>query len=330
MDKVIVESVPNFSVARDTNVVEGIAKTMQSIDGVKLLHLDVGIDANRTVFTLAGHPHKVCEALFQATKFAIAHIDMQLHQGNHPRIGALDVCPLIPISGITISELLVYAEQLGARLGKELNIPVYFYESSAKSSQRKNLAYIRRGEYEGLEEKMKQKEWLPDNGISFNSRTGATVLGVRNFLLAYNVNLETKETMVAKAIAATIRASGYTEFQNGQAVHHPGSLKGVKAIGWYVEEFQCSQVSTNITNIEENSIASVFNACKAEAKKFGVSVNSSELIGLIPKKAVDDAANHLGIITTNEKDKWDMVSQALGLNIKESFDFQQRIIENLL
>jgi len=330
VENVIIESVPNFSVARDTKVVEGIIKVFNSIDGLKLLHTDIGVDANRTVFTVAGHPHLVCEGLFQATKYAVSKIDMRRHQGNHPRIGALDVCPLIPISGIGIDELLVYAEQLGTRMGKELNIPIYYYESSAKSSQRKNLAEIRRGEYEGLADKMKQKDWQADNGISFNAAAGATVLGVRKFLLAFNVNLETKELMVAKTIAAKIRESGYKEIQNGQAIHHAGYLKGVKAIGWYVEEFQCCQVSTNITDINQNTISTVFNACKEEAKKFGVTVTSSELIGLIPKKAVDDAAYHLGILTTNEKEKWDRVSQALGLNIKESFDFQHRIIENLL
>lgn len=329
MSKVFVESVPNFSVARDKSTVEAITKSFSKARDVKLLHVDQGVDANRTVFTLVGEPGPVCEALFDATKIASKQMDMRKHSGSHPRIGALDVCPFIPIKGITEQELKQYVLNLGQRLGEELNIPVFYYEESAQLPERKNLANIRKGGYEGLEEKMKAKEWQADNGRPFNAKTGATAMGVRKFLLAYNVNLETNDLSIAKEVAQRIRESGYVERINGQKIRHPGYLKGVKAIGWYVDEFECCQVSTNITDINLCNIAQVFEACKKEAASFGIEVLSSELIGLLPYKAFEEAAKYLSIGENREEDKITKLTEKLGLNIKEPFQMKERIIEFL-
>lgn len=327
MSKVIVESVPNFSEGRRPEVIKAIAKAFSDTLEVKLLHIDIGEDANRTVFSLAGPPQAVCEALFDAAQVAANYIDMKLHLGNHPRMGMLDVCPLIPISGISISELDVYAKKLGQRLGDELDMPVFYYEKSALSPHKNNLANIRSGEYEGLKNKMTQATWRADNHSPYNAKTGATALGVRNFLLAYNVNLETKDVMLAKKIALNIREKGYIDDKGN---HCPGLLTGVKAIGWYMEEYGCAQVSTNIVDIHACDIATVFLTVKKLAAKESIEVNSAELIGLIPMEALRLAASKLTSESITDEQAIELVEEKLGLDLKEPFDLKARTIEYLL
>lgn len=327
MNDVIIESVPNFSEGRRPEVVHSIRDAMAITPGVKVLNVDIGYDANRTVFTIAGPPDQVCEALFKGAEAAVHLIDMRLHEGNHPRMGALDVCPLIPIKGISYEELIPYAEQLGRRLGEDLSIPVFYYEKSARYPHKSNLAEIRRGEYEGMGRKMTDPLWNSDNGLVFNAVTGTTALGVRPFLIAYNVNLESEDVAVAKKIALHIRASGYIDSAGTRV---PGKLEGVKAIGWWMEEYQCAQVSTNIVDITQANPGSVFLAVREEAARFGIEVKSSELIGLLPLATLYQTARSLSLNDADEKSLVRSVENALGLADKESFILEDRIIEYLM
>ena len=349
--KKLIECVPNISEGRDIEKIQSIASVVETVEGVKLLDVDPGKATNRTVITFVGHPDKVIEAAFKLIRKASELIDMSLHSGEHPRFGATDVCPLVPISGITLEETASYARKLGERVGEELGIPGYFYEAAASEDKRKNLANCRSGEYEGLAKKLSDPEWRPDFGpAEFNDsvrKTGATAISARDFLIAYNVNLNTTSTRRANAIAFDIREAGRIKREgnpitgkkvldeNGEPVRIPGKLKAVKGIGWYIEEYGIAQISYNLTNISITSMHEAFDeTCKA-AEERGLRVTGSELVGLIPLKAMTDAADYflrkqnrsLGI---SEKEKIKIAVKSLGLDDLKPFDPDHKIIEYLL
>ena len=301
----IIECVPNFSEGRDLGVIRQITDVIEAVEGVKLLDVDPGKDTNRTVVTLVGSPEEVCEAAFRAVKRASELIDMSKHHGEHPRMGATDVCPLIPVSGITMEETVVYARKLAERIGRELNIPVYCYENAAFEDKRRNLANCRSGEYEGLKKKLSDPVWKPDFGpASFNEKAGATAVGARDFLVAFNVNLNTTSTRRANAIAYDVREKGrplrdgdpitgkIVKDEKGNQVMVPGSLKSVKAIGWFIEEYGVAQISMNLTNISVTPVHIAFDEVCRKADARGIRVTGSELVGLIPLKAVLDAGRY--------------------------------------
>lgn len=333
---IIIECIPNISEGRDLKVLSAIADSIKRIDAVQLLHMDRGEAANRTVFTFAGSPEAVVEAAYQAIKTAGKLIDMRQHQGTHPRIGAMDVCPLVPISNISIEQLNQYALELGKRIATDLNIPIYLYEHSAKTTQRKNLATIRSGEYEGLKEKMQSPAWQPDFGKTFNPKSGATVLGVRDFLIAYNVNLNTKSVSIATKIAQEIRESGKViRLENGEKRRIAGKCPSLKAIGWFIEEYDKAQVSMNLTNFNITNIHQAFEACKDAAKAFDVQITGSELIGLIPLDALLQAGRFYlqkegKSIHQSEEIIIQTAIKHLGLAELAPFNYQERIIEYLL
>ena len=341
----LIECVPNFSEGRDKNILDAIAKEIESTENVKLLDIDPGIATNRTVFTIAGEPNAVCEAAFKAIRKASELIDMSKHKGEHPRMGATDVCPFIPISGVTIEECVELANQLGKRVGDELGIPVYLYEYAANFSQRKNLADIRKGEYEGLKEKLEDKNWKPDFGTAeFNAKSGATVIGVRDFLIAYNVNLNTTDKKLANEIAFRIREQGRAmkkedggimKDENGEAIRIPGTLKSVKAVGWVIEEYNRAQVSINLTNYHIASVHTAFEECVKEANSLGLRVTGSEIVGLIPKEAMLMAgkfylARQGKSVGVPERDLIEVAIQSLGLNDVSKFEPKKKIIEYVL
>ena len=304
MEKII-ECVPNFSEGNDLNIIKQITDQIEAIEGVKLLNVDPGKATNRTVVTFVGNPDAVIEAAFQAIKKAAELIDMSKHKGEHPRMGATDVCPLIPIAGISMEETAEYARKLGEKVGNMLNIPIYLYEAAQENPARKNLSVIRAGEYEGFFKKITLPEWKPDFGPSvFNSKTGATVIGARDFLVAYNINLNTTSTRKANSIAFDVREAGrvmregdsltgkIVTDEKGNPVSIPGSLKAVKAIGWYIEEYKVAQISINLTNINITPIHVAFDEVCKKAEQRGIRVTGSELVGLIPLKAMLDAGKY--------------------------------------
>lgn len=351
MDKRLIECVPNISEGQNFEKIQAIAQVVESVNGVKLLDIDPGKATNRTVITFVGEPQNVIDAAFLLIKKAAELIDMSKHKGEHPRFGATDVCPLVPVSGITLEETAVFAHKLGERVGKELGIPGYFYEKAAKIEKRVNLAHCRSGEYEGLKDKFKDKEWIPDFGpAEFNDsvrKTGAIAISARDFLIAYNINLNTTSTRRANAIAFDIREAGRIKREGhpatgkkvldakGEPVRIPGLLKAVKGIGWFIEEYGIAQISYNLTNIRITSVHEAFDAtCKA-ANERGLRVTGSELIGLIPLKAMLDAADYfltkqqrsLGI---SEKEKIKIAVKSLGLDDLKPFHPEEKIIEYLL
>lgn len=295
----LVECVPNFSEGKDKKVLDAIAAEIQSVAGVKLLDMDPGAATNRTVFTFAGTPDEAAQAAFLAIKKAAELIDMSKHKGAHPRMGATDVCPFIPISGITTQECVELAKRLGKRVGEELKIPVYLYENAATTPKRNSLADIREGEYEGFFEKIKKPEWKPNFGpAEFPAKTGATVIGVRKFLIAYNINLNSTNVKIAKNIAFTIREKGRIKRdkegnkvvdKDGNTVYTPGLFKHCRATGWLIPEYNCAQITMNLTDFEVSPIHEVFDVCCLEAQKLGARVTGSEIVGLVPKKAMIDA-----------------------------------------
>lgn len=301
----IVECVPNFSEGRNMTVIRKITDAIESVEGISLLDVDPGKDTNRTVVTFVGPPPEVIEAAFRAVKTAAGLIDMTKHKGAHPRMGATDVCPLVPVSGISMDETLKYARKLAERIGTELEIPVYCYENAAYSSERKNLANCRAGEYEGLKKKLADPAWKPDHGPAvFNARAGATAVGARDFLVAYNINLNTTSTRRANAVAFDVRERGRAKREgnpltgkivrdkDGNPLMIPGSLKEVKAIGWYIEEYGIAQISMNLTNISVTPVHIAFDeVCKSAASR-GLRVTGSELVGLIPLSAMLDAGRY--------------------------------------
>ena len=351
MNKQLIECVPNISEGRDSNKIKEIAAVVETVEGVKLLDIDPGKATNRTVITFVGEPENVIEAAFRLIKKASELIDMSKHSGEHPRFGATDVCPLVPISGISLEETAVYAHTLGERVGKELGIPGYFYEKAAKEDKRKNLASCRSGEYEGLKEKLVNPAWKPDFGpAEFNSKvakTGAIAISARDFLIAYNVNLNTTSTRRANAIAFDIREAGRVQYEgnkisgkpmldkNGEPIRIPGKLKAVKGIGWYIEEYGIAQISYNLTNINITSMHVAFDETVKAATERGLRVTGSELIGLIPLKAMLDAGDYfltkqqrsLGI---SEAEKIKIAVKSLGLDDLKPFNPKEKIIEYLL
>lgn len=341
----LIECVPNFSEGRDPSVIEAIADAVRSVDGVKLLNVDPGASTNRTVFTFAGEPQAVCEAAFWAAKAGIERIDMSRHHGEHPRFGALDVCPLIPISGISMDETVAYARALGKRFGDELGLTIYLYESAATRPERKNLSEVRAGEYEALPEKLKQPEWKPDFGpASFNPRSGATAVGARDFLIAYNVNLNTTSTRRANSVAFDVRERGRVKRlgdpisgevvrdADGSPVHEPGALKSVKAIGWFIEEYGFAQVSMNLTSIRETPIHVAFDTCCEKAAARGIRVTGSELVGLIPLQSMLEAGRYFLrkqqlSVGVPDSELIRVAIKSMGLDELGPFDPQARIIE---
>ena len=343
----LVECVPNISEGRDAAKIKQVTDVVEKFEGVKLLDVDPGKATNRTVITIVGEPQKVVEAAFQLIKKAQEVIDMSVHSGEHPRFGATDVCPFIPIAGMNMDEAADLARQLGARVGSELNIPVYLYENAASTEERKNLAVCRSGEYEGLE-KLSDPQWKPDFGpAEFNAsvkKSGVTAIGARDFLVAYNVNLNTTSTRRANAIAFDIREAGRVKREgnpvtgkvvndkDGNPMREPGKLKAVKGIGWYIEEYGIAQISYNLTNINITSVHEAFDeTCKSAIEK-GIRVTGSELVGLIPLQAMLDAADYflkkqrrsLGI---SEKEKINIAIKSLGLDDLAPFNPKQKIIE---
>ena len=308
----LIECVANFSEGRNQQTIDAIANAITNISGVRLMNIDIGFDANRTVYTFAGTPQAVLEAAYQAIKTADEGIDMRVHKGEHPRMGACDVCPLIPLQNITMDDVVELSKQLGKRIAS-LDIPVYLYEYSATTLLRKNLAYLRKGEYEAIEEKIKLPKWKPDFGEQkFNPSFGMMALGARKFLIAYNINLKTKDESIAKDIAKKIR-----EIRNKNDNSYLSDLfRHVKAIGWFMEAFDCAQISTNITDIDASPVIEVFTEIKKMAKENGVETNGSELIGLIPQKALQHEIMHL-----------DEAIDYLGLNAVKPFSKEKNILE---
>ncbi len=346
--KQIIECVPNFSEGRNQEVISQICDTVKNVKGVKLLNVDPGKATNRTVVTFAGEPKDVIEAAFLAIKKAAELIDMRFHTGEHPRMGATDVCPLIPVSGISMEETVAYAQLLAKRVGEELNIPVFLYEDAQPNKDRSNLSVIRAGEYEGMEQKMKNENWKPDFGpFEFNKKTGVTAIGARDFLIAYNINLNTKSTRIANRIAFDVREAGRVKRDgnpfsgpialdnNGEPIRIPGSLKHVKAIGWYIEEYGVAQISMNLTNFRETPVHIAFDEVCKSANERGTRVTGSELVGLIPLKALLDAGIYFlqkqgRSIGVNEQELIHIAIKSLGLDELGPFNPKDRIIEYLL
>jgi glutamate formiminotransferase/formiminotetrahydrofolate cyclodeaminase len=331
----LVECVPNFSEGRDTNIIDQIAQSIKAVNGVKLLSVEPDKDYNRCVVTFVGEPAGVVEAAFQATKTAARLIDMTKHKGEHPRMGATDVVPFIPISGVTMADCVKLANTFGKRVAIELDTPVYLYEEAATAPGRANLAHIRKGEYEGLVEKLKDPIWKPDYGqAKFNARSGATVAGARVFLIAYNVNITTEDKNIAHEIALRIRESGRTiKDKSGHATKVPGSLKSVKAMGVFLERFKIAQVSINLTNYEITPPHIAFEEVRKEAQKLGMNVTGSEVVGLIPKEALVMAGKFYlsgNIPNVKEEEYIARAIEALGLSQLERFDPKKKIIEYMI
>ncbi len=343
--KKLIECVPNFSEGRDQNVIRQITDAIESVDGVSLLDVDPGASTNRTVVTIVGDPDAAVEAAFRGIKKAAELIDMRKQKGAHPRMGATDVCPFIPVSNVSWEEAVECANRLGKRVGEELKIPVYLYERAARNKSRANLAVIRAGEYEGFFEKIKQREWKPDFGPAvFSEKSGGTVIGVRDFLIAYNVNLNTKSARRANAVAFDVREQGRVQTEdgtpsgkavldaNGEPVRIPGMLKHVKGIGWFVKEYGIAQVSMNLTNIEETPLHAAFDACAESAAKRGLRATGSEIVGMVPKKSLLDAGRYF-----LRKQKWsegasdeeliDVAVRSMGLGELKPFEPKEKIIE---
>jgi len=347
MEKVI-ECVPNFSEGVNRNNIKQITDEIEKIEGIRLLNVDPGQATNRTVVTFVGNPGAVVEAAFRAIKKAAELIDMSRHKGEHPRMGATDVCPLIPVSGITMEETVAYAKKLGDRVGQELNIPVYLYEYAQSDPARKNLSVIRAGEYEGFFKKIKQPGWKPDFGpADFPAKTGATVIGARDFLVAYNVNLNTTSVRRANSIAFDVRETGRVKREGnpvtgkvvtdtkGNPVYMPGSLKSVKAIGWYIEEYGIAQISMNLTNTTITPVHIAFDEVCKKAEERGLRVTGSELVGLIPLKAMLAAGKYFlnkqrRSTGVSEKELIRIAVKSMGLDELTSFKPEERIIEYLL
>lgn len=345
MSKQLIECVPNFSEGRDMNIIRQITNEIESVEGVRLLDVDPGKATNRTVVTFVGEPKPVIQAAFLAIKKASELIDMSKHSGEHPRMGATDVCPLVPVSNISLKETAKYAHHLGEMAGKALDIPFYMYEAAATREDRKNLAVVRAGEYEALADKLTKPEWKPDYGPArFNPRAGATVIGARDFLIAYNVNLNTTSVRRANSVAFDVREKGRVKRKgnpitgtivrdkNGDPVREAGKCKSVKGIGWFIEEYGIAQISMNITNISVSPLHEVFEACCDSANSRGLRVTGSELVGLIPLNVMLDAGRYflkkqkrsLGV---SEAELIKIAIKSLGLDELSDFDPQKKIIE---
>jgi len=346
--KQIIECVPNFSEGKNMNIIKQITEKIESVDGISLLDVDPGKATNRTVVTFVGAPEAVSEAAFRAVKKASELIDMSKHRGEHPRMGATDVCPMVPVSNITMEETVEYARKLAERIGNDLGIPVYCYENAALKEDRRNLANCRAGEYEGLEKKFTDPLWKPDFGpAEFNSRSGATAVGARDFLVAYNINLNTTSVRRANSIAFDVREKGRIKRENGsltgkaikekngEPVRVPGTLKSVKAIGWYIEEYGIAQISINLTNISITPVHIAFDEVCKKADARGIRVTGSELVGLIPLNAMLDAGRYFlkkqkrspGV---SDKELIKIAVKSMGLDELYKFKSEEKIIEYVM
>ncbi|MBU0764189.1 MAG: glutamate formimidoyltransferase, partial [Bacteroidetes bacterium] len=344
----LIECVPNFSEGRDANIIKQITGQIETVEGVKLLDVDPGASTNRTVVTFVGTPEEVIEAAVRAGKKAAQLIDMSKHKGEHPRFGAMDVCPLVPVADITMEETVRCAHRLAKRLGDEVGLTIYCYESAATKPERKNLAVVRAGEYEGLKEKLTKPEWNPDFGPAvFNSRSGATAVGARDFLVAFNVNLNTTSVRRANSIAFDVREKGRKKREgcpltgpvvkdaNGKEVWEPGLLKEVKAIGWFIDEFGVAQISMNLTNISITPVHVAFDTCVDRAAARGIRVTGSELVGLIPLNAMLEAGRYFlrkqkrstGI---SDKELIKIAVKSMGLDELYEFKPEEKIIEYMI
>lgn len=349
--KQLIECVPNFSEGRDSAIIHQIVTEIKSVEGVRVIDVDPGKATNRTVVTFVGEPVPVCEAAYKAVKKAAELIDMSKHTGEHPRFGATDVLPLIPIRGISMEETAAYARTLAERIGKELDIPVYCYEFAATEEKRRNLANCRAGEYEGLAQKLADPSWKPDFGPSTFTpsvqKTGATAVSARNFLIAYNINLNTTSTRWANSIAFDIREKGrikregnpltgkIVEDENGEPVYQPGLLKGVKGIGWYIEEYGIAQLSFNITDTTRVSLHQLFELACERAAVRGIRVTGSELVGVVPLQLMLDAGNYFlhkqgRSAGVPDEEILKIAVKSLGLDDLTAFDPRKKIIEYLL
>ncbi len=349
--KQLIECVPNFSEGRDMAIIKQITDEIEKVEGVKLLDVDPGAATNRTVVTIVGTPDKVLDAAFAAVKKAAEVIDMRNQKGEHPRFGATDVCPLVPVSNITMEETVEYARKLAKRIGEELEIPIYCYENAAFEEKRKNLANCRSGEYEGLKEKLSNPDWKPDFGpAEFNERvagSGVTAVGARDFLVAFNVNLNTTSTRRANAIAFDVRERGRTKREgnpitgkivkdeNGKPVMIPGSLKAVKAIGWFIEEYDVAQISMNLTNISITPVHVAYDEVWKKSEARGIRVTGSELVGLIPLEAMLDAGRYFlskqqRSVGVDNDELVRIAIKSMGLDDLSDFDPQEKIIEYML
>ena len=344
----LIECVPNFSEGNDLQIINQITAEIEKTEGVKLLNVDPGKATNRTVVTFVGNPNAVIEAAFKAIKKAGELIDMSKHKGEHPRMGATDVCPLIPISNISMEETAKYAQLLAKKVGTELNLPVYLYEEAQPNKSRNNLSIIRAGEYEGFFKKIKQAEWQPDFGPNeFDAKRGATVIGARDFLVAYNVNLNTTSTRRANSIAFDVREAGRVKREGdpitgkivtdaaGNPVNIPGTLKSVKAIGWFIEEYGIAQISMNLTNINITPVHIAFDEVCKKANERGIRVTGSEIVGLIPLKAMLDAGKYFlekqqRSTGVSEKELIKIAVKSMGLDELSPFNPDERIIEYIL
>jgi glutamate formiminotransferase/formiminotetrahydrofolate cyclodeaminase len=345
MHSQLIECVPNFSEGRDAAIIKQITDQIETVEGVKLLDVDPGKATNRTVVTFVGPPGPVMEAAVRCIAKAVELIDMRKHHGEHPRFGACDVCPLVPVAGITMEETAEYARKLAKRLGEELGLTIYCYENAAFTEKRRNLAYVRSGEYEGLAEKLAKPEWKPDFGpAKFNAKGGATAVSAREFLVAYNVNLNTTSTRRANAIAYDIREKGRVKTadgtptgkpvldERGERVWEPGSLKCVKAIGWYIGEFGVAQISINLTNIRVTPIHVAFEECCTKAAERGIRVTGSEIVGLVPLSAMLEAGKYflrkqersLGV---SDRELIKIAVKSMGLDELYKFKPEEKIIE---
>ena len=344
----LIECVPNFSEGRDMNIIKQITDEIESVEGVRLLDVDPGRDTNRTVVTFVGEPEAVCEAAFRGVKKAAQIIDMSRHTGAHPRMGATDVCPLVPVAGITMEETVNYARSLARRIGEELSLPVFCYESAAFGEQRRNLAAIRAGEYEGLKRKLDDPAWKPDFGPArFDAGAGAVIVGARDFLVAFNVNLNTTSVRRANSIAFDVRERGREKREGdpitgriakdagGNPVMIPGSLKAVKAIGWYISEYGFAQISMNLTNIGVTPVHLAFDEVCRKAEARGVRVTGSELVGLIPLKSMLEAGKYFlhkqqRSAGVSEEELVKTAVRSMGLSELKSFNPEEKIIEYIL
>lgn len=343
--KQLIECVPNFSEGNDMTVINQITDAIETVEGVKLLNVDPGKATNRTVVTFVGTPEAVVEAAFRGIKKAAELIDMSKHKGEHPRMGATDVCPFIPVADISLEETAAWSVKLAEKVGKELSIPVYLYEAAQPNAARNNLSVIRAGEYEGFANKIKESAWKPDYGpADFSVKSGATVIGARDFLIAYNVNLNTKSVKRANSIAFDIREAGrvkrtgnpisgpIAKDEKGEEIRIPGKLKGVKAIGWFIDEYDIAQVSINITRFRETPLHLVFDETAKCAADRGIRATGSEIVGLVPLSAMLDAGRYFlnkQQLSTGVSDSEliHIAVKSMGLDELGTFDPKQRIIE---
>ena len=343
--KQLIECVPNFSEGRNMDIIRQITDEIESVEGVKLLDVDPGKATNRTVVTFVGEPGVAIEAAFLAIKKAAQLIDMSKHSGEHPRMGATDVCPLIPVSNISMEETAEWAKKLAARVGTELEIPCYLYENAASRPERQNLATVRSGEYEGLQEKLRNPDWAPDAGpAEFNPQTGATAIGARDFLIAYNVNINTTSVRRANSIAFDVREKGrvlreghpitgtIVRDEDGNPKRQQGLLKGVKAIGWYIEEYGIAQISMNITDVRQTPLHRAFEACNDSANQRGMRVTGSELVGLVPLQVMLDAGRYFlekqqRSVGVSDSELIKIAVKSMGLDELAPFDPEKKIIE---